>query len=179
MRLLSFHLHRLVLLPTTLSSGTLIFVHALVDSKRQLPSGRCAFRNDRRVESQQDGRLVVCMQYLTVNRQMLWLRAGSRGNGKPADELEGRSFVDVFELLKTVLEPALVHQDLAIFTRHHLAVEGVLEADVAPVLLAEEGADYGTFLPSEGVSCDVVGNCEEDERVQGHLDTGVGGFVSR
>lgn len=104
---------------------------------------------------------------------MLGLRTGAGGNGKPPDELEGGSFVDVFELLEPVLEPALVQQNLTIVGWHQFAVEGVLEADVVAILLAEERTNYGPFLPSEGVSCDVVGDCEEDERVEEDLETGV------
>lgn len=178
MPLLPFHLHRLVLLPTTMSRRTLILIHALVDSELQLPAGRRTLRNHRWMKSQQNRRLVIRVQDLAVDRQMLGLRAGGRGDGEPADELEGWRFMDVFELLETVLEPALVHQDLAIFAGDDFAVEGVLEADVASVLLAEEGADYGAFLSSESVSCDIVGYGEEDERVEEDLETGVGGFVS-
>ncbi len=58
-RLLPFHLHRLVLLPTMLLCGTLVFIHALVDGERQLPSSRHTLRHDRRVKGQQNSRLVI------------------------------------------------------------------------------------------------------------------------
>ena len=39
---------------------------------------------------------------------------------------------------------------------YEFAFEGLLEADVAAILLAEQGADYGGFVAAESMACYVV-----------------------
>ena len=51
-------------------------------------------------------------------------------------------------------------------------LEGVLDGDLATILLAEESTDNRAFLFSQGVPGDVVGDGEEDERVQDDLELG-------
>ena len=53
----------------------------------------------------------------------------------------------------------------------------MLECEVATILLAEDGADNGTILLAECVSCDVVGDCEEDQWVQLNSERRVGGLA--
>jgi hypothetical protein len=50
------------------------------------------------------------------------------------------------------------------------AVKGMLHRDLAAIVLAEDSTDDGAFLLSEGVSCDVVGDAEEDERMEDGLE---------
>ena len=51
-----------------------------------------------------------------------------------------------------------------------VAFKGVLDGDFAAILLPEERADYRAALLPECVACDVVGDGEEDERVQYGLE---------
>lgn len=51
-----------------------------------------------------------------------------------------------------------------------MAVESVFNSDFSAILLAEESSDNGTFALSEGVSCDVVRNCEKHQRMQYSLE---------
>lgn len=44
-------------------------------------------------------------------------------------------------------------------------------------MLADEGADYGSILAAEGVASYVIGDCEEDERMQVYVEVGRWGFV--
>jgi hypothetical protein len=52
----------------------------------------------------------------------------------------------------------------------------VLECEVAAILLTEDGAYNWAFLLAEGVSSDVVRDCEEDERMELNANGCVGGF---
>jgi hypothetical protein len=51
-----------------------------------------------------------------------------------------------------------------------MAVEGVFDGDFSAILLAQKSSDNGTLTPSEGVPCDVVGNCEKHQRMQYSLE---------
>lgn len=51
-----------------------------------------------------------------------------------------------------------------------MAVESVFDGDFSAILLAEESSDNGALTPSEGVPCDVVGNCEKHQRMQYSLE---------
>lgn len=53
----------------------------------------------------------------------------------------------------------------------------MFECEVAAILLAEDGADDGAVLLAECVSCDVVGDCEEDQWVELDSERRVGGFA--
>lgn len=53
-----------------------------------------------------------------------------------------------------------------------VAVKGVLHGDLAAVVLAEQTADDGAGLLAQGVAGDVVGDAEEDERVEDGLELG-------
>ena len=53
----------------------------------------------------------------------------------------------------------------------------MLECEVAAILLAEDGADDGAVLLPECVACDVVGDCEEDQRVELNGERRVGGLA--
>lgn len=84
----------------------------------------------------------------------------------------------VFVLLQALGEPGVVEAPGCVgpVRVEQLDFVGVLEAYFAAVLLPEEGADNGLRLSPEGVPRDVVGDSEEDERVQESAEAGVGGF---
>ena len=98
--------------------------------------------------------------------------------------------MNVFVLLEAVFEPGFVQQDIRMPTCaafcvagggsgfDGFALKGVLEGDGAAVLLTEEGADDGARLAPEGVSRYIVRYCEEDQRMEGDGEAGVGGWVS-
>ena len=46
------------------------------------------------------------------------------------------------------------------------ALEGMLEADLAAVLLSKKRTDNGVMAATEGVAGYKVGDCEEDEGVE-------------
>jgi hypothetical protein len=54
----------------------------------------------------------------------------------------------------------------------HVAIKCMLYRDLASILLAQKTAHYRALLLAESVAGDVVGDGEEDERVQDDLDLG-------
>ena len=81
-------------------------------------------------------------------------------------------FAVVFHALR---EPCAVERSIVAW--REFAFEGVFECEVAAVLLTENGAYNWAVLLAEGVSGDVVGDCEEDERMELDADRCVGGFA--
>lgn len=81
-----------------------------------------------------------------------------------------------FELthLQPVSKEVLIQEVLALvlLVGRHVAVKDMLDGDLAPILLAEQTANDGVLLVSEGVSGDVVGDGEEHERMEDDLELG-------
>ena len=104
---------------------------------------------------------------------MLALRSQDRRSGEPSHQFESWSFVHVLVLLQPILKPRLVQYHCALLALGDLALECMLEADFAPVLLAKERADDGIGAATEGVAGYEVGDCEEDEGVEVSPEAGV------
>lgn len=99
------------------------------------------------------------------------------GGGQPSTSSSLSSYKHRFEEEEkpTHLEPlckVLIVELVAPSLVEHIAVKGVLDGDVAAVLLAEETADNGSLLAAEGVAGDVVGDGEDDEGVEDDLELG-------
>jgi hypothetical protein len=54
----------------------------------------------------------------------------------------------------------------------HLHVKGMLNGDLAAILLTKQATDDGALLFPQRVPGDVVGDAEEDERVEDDLELG-------
>lgn len=66
-------------------------------------------------------------------------------------------------LLHPFDEPAIGQLSFPVRAFHHDAFECMFQGDLAPVLLAQESADYRAALLPGRMAGDVVGDGEEDE----------------
>lgn len=81
-------------------------------------------------------------------------------------------------LVQSLCEPGSIQDDVAIADGCG-TLKGVLDGDLAAVLLAEQGAGNGAVLLAQGVSCDVIGYGEQDEGVEDGLQPRVGRLLGR
>lgn len=81
-------------------------------------------------------------------------------------------------LLDAVVEPHSAKPRIPLIVLVDDKVKGVLEGDLAAILLTEQGADDWARLLPQGMAGDVIGDGEEDKWVEDGGD-GVGGLEGR
>jgi hypothetical protein len=82
---------------------------------------------------------------------------------------------DRHTLLQSHIKPALIKQDTGLGL-DELALEDMFQTNTAPLLLSEERANYRSSLLPHSMASDMVGEVEEDKRMEEDVEAGVGGF---
>lgn len=85
--------------------------------------------------------------------------------------------MNVLVLLQSSIKPSFVKDYISIVASYHLGFKSMFQADFAPILLPDESSNNGTAAISERVTRDVIGDCEEDKRVEKYMEARIGGFV--
>lgn len=76
-------------------------------------------------------------------------------------------------LLQSIRKHAIVQQVASFdICADDMAIKCKLHRYLTPIVLPKESSDDGSFLLSQGVSCDVVRDGEEDQRVEDDLEIG-------
>lgn len=71
-------------------------------------------------------------------------------------------------LLQTRVEPVDVQAAV-----DHLHLKGMLDCDLETILLAQKSTDERAGLVAKSISGDIVGDCEEDEGMEGDVQAGI------
>jgi hypothetical protein len=79
---------------------------------------------------------------------------------------------DRHTLVESLYKPLGIQDDVAILNLCG-TLKGMLNGNLTAVLLAEQGTGNGTVLLAQGVSCDVVGDSEQDEGVEDGVEARV------
>jgi hypothetical protein len=69
-------------------------------------------------------------------------------------------------LLQAVHEPFWIYRPAQDF-----ALESMLDRDFSAILLSQQGSDYRSSLVAKSVPGNIIGDRQEDQRVEGNLET--------